>query len=141
MNDFSKNPIKSEFIKSNNKKISASLYEYDDHILFNQYLIGEEIYGVTLFKCLYNRIKIIKSDLRKFTFDLLVIFLNKIIHNDDFITHLIQLKNYWDENLRTTSDRMYGSISKVDDYELLEGYKKCSTQKRNLPIKNKKTLF
>ena len=40
MNDLSKKPIKSEFIKSNNNKISASLYEYDDHILFNEYLIG-----------------------------------------------------------------------------------------------------
>lgn len=92
MNDFSKNPIKSEFIESNNNKISASLYEYDDHILFNEYLIGEEIYGVTLFKCLHNRIKILKSDLRKFTFDLLLLFLNKSIHQDDFITHFIHLK-------------------------------------------------
>jgi len=74
-----------------------------------------------------------------------------LLPNTDFMTCEINSVNLAKEmsiltridmkDLRTTSDRMYDSISKIDDYELLGGYKKCSTQKRNLPIKNKKTLF
>ena len=69
-------PIRRDEITTANNKVSAHLIEYFGFIEFNEYTIGQEVYGASMNEEFHKQIKIQNEDIGKFSYDLILKFLN-----------------------------------------------------------------
>ena len=83
--------IKRNYINTNNNKVSADLLEYRDFIVFNEYTIGQEVYGASMNEEFHKQIKIQNEDIGKFSYDLILKFLNESTKHENYLTPSISL--------------------------------------------------
>ena len=83
---------KRDEINTTDNKISAHLINYRYFIVFNEYIIGEELYGAGLNEEFHTYIKIQNEDIGKFNYDLILKFLNESTKHENYISPSISLK-------------------------------------------------
>ena len=85
-------PIRGDKIITANNKVSAHLSEYFDFIEFNEYSIGKEIYGASMYEEFHTQIKIQNIDIGKFNYDLILKFLNESTKHENYLSPSISLQ-------------------------------------------------
>ena len=85
-------PIRGDEIITVNNKVSAHLSEYFDFIEFNEYSIGKEIYGASMYEEFHTQIKIQNIDIGKFNYDLILKFLNESTKHENYLSPSISLQ-------------------------------------------------
>ena len=85
-------PIRGDKIITSNNKVSSHLSEYFDFIEFNEYSIGKEIYGASMYEEFHTQIKIQNIDIGKFNYDLILKFLNESTKHENYLSPSISLQ-------------------------------------------------
>lgn len=85
-------PLRTEIIEPYNKRILSRLVEFQEYIQLDEYIIGNELYGASKYEMSQYEIIVQKKDLGKFTFELLLQFLNQSINQNNFISMFVNFK-------------------------------------------------
>ena len=91
-------PIRRDEITTANNKVSAHLIDYFGFIEFNEHTIGQEVYGASMNEEFHTQIKIQNEDIGKFSYDLILKFLNESTSHEKYTSPSISLKGLCKEH-------------------------------------------
>ena len=107
---------KRDEINTTDNKISAHLLNYRDFIVFNEYVIGKEVYGASMNEEFHTYIKIQKKDIGKFNYDLILKFLNESTKHENYLSPSISLKGLCRE-YSINYEEKYEKLKELTDKE------------------------